>query len=251
MQASRESTVVLGIDVGATYIKRAIVNDRDELVTAVDRVLTPYPCSPDRLVSEVVDQIRMADCARVGVGFPGEFHDGVVVEPGNLSRSGGILTDIDPALHASWMGFPLQAALRRESGADVRVVNDAALAALGCAVGEGRELVFTLGTAFGIALVVDGSLERIRDVGAVLFLDGRTYDQTLGEPSRAQDEGRWATWLRRAVEEFVSEFFAETVHFGGGNARRVDLNSFDDIPAHFVLNDNNASLLGAAKLFRD
>jgi len=82
------------------------------------------------------------------------------------------------------------------------VVNDATLAALGCSEGRGTEIVFTLGTGFGIAPVVDGSIERIRDVGAEVFVDGRTYDQVLGENARSVDEDQWSGLLHVAVSNF-------------------------------------------------
>ena len=239
----------LAIDIGATSIKFGVIDDDGQLVDGVLRVPTPYPCSPTRLVDVVLQQIVASDCSRIGVGFPGEFRDGRVVEPGNLSRAGGITTEIDPEVHEQWKGFDLQSALHEACRHDVRVVNDATLAALGCSEGEGTEIVFTLGTGFGIALVVDGSIRRIRDVGAEIFLAGGTYDELLGEHARARDEGEWRALLHRAVERFVDEFKADTVHFGGGNARRVDPRWFEDLGRRIVINSNDVTLRGAARLF--
>ncbi len=104
-------------------------------------------------------------------------------------------------------------------------------------------------TGFGIALVVDGRPERIRDVGAEVFVDGRTYDQALGEHARASDEEHWLDLLRVALIGFVAEFAVATVHLGGGNARRVDLARLGDVAESVVLNDNDAPLRGAARLF--
>ncbi|HUY16984.1 MAG TPA: hypothetical protein VMV11_05420, partial [Acidimicrobiales bacterium] len=109
--------------------------------------------------------------------------------------------------------------------------------------------VFTLGTGFGIALVVNGSLIKIRDVGAEVFSEGRSYDRMLGEFARSQDEARWNVQLRRAVDSFVEEFSADIVHLGGGNSRRVDLAGFSDVAYRVVVNDNDATLRGAVKLF--
>ena len=197
MTSTSEPTgaAILAIDVGATYIKSALVSPTGELLERVRRFETPYPCAPGRLVETLVAHIAERECVQVGVGFPGEFRDGVVVEPGNLSRAGGIATDIDPEIHDEWLNFDLQRALRDASQRDVRVVNDATLAALGCCEGVGRELVVTLGTGAGIALVVNGEPERIRDVGGEAFLDAQTYDQLLGEPSRLRDEVRWNDWF--------------------------------------------------------
>lgn len=242
---------ILAIDVGATTIKLCEVRSDGALVGAMDRRSTPYPCAPDRLVDVVASEIRARECSMVGVGFPGDFHDGYVLEPGNLSRPGGITTDVDAGLHEAWRNFHLEESLRRASRRDVRVVNDATLAALGCSEGVVRELVFTLGTGLGIALVVDGAPVRIRDVGSEILVDGRTYDQLLGEPARAADPPRWSGVLYDAVCGFVAEFAATTVHLGGGNARCVDVTRFGDLGARVVVNDNDASLRGAARLFCD
>ncbi|HVB70184.1 MAG TPA: ROK family protein [Acidimicrobiales bacterium] len=240
---------ILAVDVGATTIKLCEVRGDGTLVDAPDQRRTPYPCAPGRLVDFLAAEIRARQRNLVAVGFPGDFRDGCVIEPGNLSRSGGITTDVDAALHDEWLNFPLEESLGRASGCEVRVVNDATLAALGCYEGVGRELVLTLGTGLGIALVVDGVPERIRDVGSEVFVDARTYDQVFGEPARAADPDRWATQLCVAVHGFVAEFAATTVHFGGGNARRVDAAWFHFLGAHVVLHDNDASLRGAARLF--
>lgn len=252
MTSTSEPTgaAILAIDVGATYIKSALVSPTGELLERVRRFETPYPCAPGRLVETLVAHIAERECVQVGVGFPGEFRDGVVVEPGNLSRAGGIATDIDPEIHDEWLNFDLQRALRDASQRDVRVVNDATLAALGCCEGVGRELVVTLGTGAGIALVVNGEPERIRDVGGEAFLDAQTYDQLLGEPSRLRDEVRWNELVHLAVSHFAVEFAADTVHLGGGNARRVAPGLLDDLHQRIVINDNDATLQGAAKLFQ-
>jgi polyphosphate glucokinase len=245
------SSRILAIDIGATTIKLCDVGRDGTLDGPVQRQPTPYPCTPERLVDVVAGEIRARPRSRVGVGFPGDFHDGQVLEPGNLSRPGGITTEVDAALDDAWRNYRLEEALRREGGRDVRVVNDATLAALGCREGVGRELVLTLGTGLGIALVVDAVPVRIRDIGSEIFVDARTYDQVLGESARAADTERWTELLRTAVRGFVTEYAATTVHFGGGNARWVDDGWFVDLGVRVLLHDNDVSLRGAARLFEE
>jgi polyphosphate glucokinase len=239
----------LAVDIGATTIKFGVVDPEGQLVDEVLRMATPYPCSPSRLVEFITEQISLSGCSRIGVGFPGDLREGLVIEPGNLSRPKGFTSDIDPLLLAEWKNINLEQAFRSACHQDVRVVNDATLAALGCSEGTGNELVFTLGTGFGIALVVDGDLVKIRDVGAEMFSDGQSYDRSLGEFARSQDEIRWNELLHRAVNNFVDEFSADTVHLGGGNSRRVDLTKFYDAEYRIVVNNNDATLRGAVKLF--
>ncbi len=237
---------VLAVDVGASFIKICAVAPDGTPLEEPRQAPTPYPCAPTRLVATLAADVVGSGLERAGVGFPGDYVDGVVLEPGNLSRASGIASPIDPVVHDAWLGFALEDALRAATYRDVRVVNDATLAALGCVEGAGRELVVTLGTGFGIALVVDGARERIRDVGGELFAGLGTYDEVFGEPARARDEELWRDRLVEAVGAFVTEFDADAVHLGGGNARRVD-------PARFsqsvTLHDNTAPLRGAARLF--
>jgi polyphosphate glucokinase len=240
---------VLAIDVGATSIKSCLVSGVGELLETARRRPTPYPCSPTRLVGVIARRVSQSDCPRVGVGFPGEFADGRVVRPGNLSRPGGPATEVDHALAQQWSAFPLQEVLCHETGREVRVVNDAALAALGCVTGRGVELVVTLGTGVGLALAHDGVPVRVRDVGAAAFVEGRTYDQTLGERARAEDPTRWFEMVGLALRGFVEEFDATAAHLAGGNARRVDPSRLGPIGCPVEVSGNEAPLHGAARLF--
>jgi polyphosphate glucokinase len=240
---------IFAIDIGATNIKFSHVNEQGQLLRAVRRRPTPYPCTPARLVEFLEERIAKSGARRVGVGFPGEFRDGHVIRPGNLSRPGGVTTEIDPALDAQWRGFALQDALCQASRREVRVVNDATMAALGCIEGYGVELVLTLGTGLGLALAVNGKLQKVRDVGAEIFRDAKTYDQSVGERARAVDETHWNATLAEVVVGFAVEFSATTVHFAGGNARRVLAAEFDHLPYRIVVNGNEAPMRGAARLF--
>ena len=240
---------ILAIDVGATFTKFGLVSPNDGGLEGLHRFETPYPCTPARLIVVLTQEIEASGCANVGVGFPGDFRGGVVVEPGNLSRAGGITTGVDRSIHDQWVGFDLEGELRLATRRNVRVVNDATLAALGCCQGVGRELVVTLGTGFGIAFLVDGVNQGIRDVGGLAFVGAGTYDELLGEPSRQRDGDHWHELLHRAVRGFSAEFAPDIIHVGGGNARRVRSGLFDDLGLRVDLSDNEATLRGAAKLF--
>lgn len=240
---------MLAIDIGATTIKSCVVDRGGELVDVPRRRATPYPCTPARLVEVVAARIDESDNRLVGVGFPGEFADGHVVRPGNLNRPGGVGTEVDPDLTAEWTGFALQDALRDATGRDVRVVNDATLALLGCVSGAGVELVVTLGTGVGLAMARDGVPERVRDVGAAPFRDAKTYDQSLGERARAEDPEGWYPKLDVALRGFALEFGASRIHLAGGNARRVNPSRFVDMPFEVLVSGNEAPLKGAARLF--
>ena len=240
---------ILAVDIGATSIKFCAVDERGKLSGGVTRIATPFPCLPTTLIDVVAEVINDSGYSRAGVGFPGDMLEGRVIEPGNLSRAGGITTPIDPAIEKLWLDFDVQAALAARCRARVLVVNDATLAAHGYAEGRGRELVFTLGTGLGISLVVDGEWQKIRDVGSEMYLDIGTYDEVFGEPSRARDMDLWRRRLGAALREFVQEFRADLVHVGGGNARFVRGEDLADLGVRVVFNDNEGTLRGAAHLF--
>ncbi|MGC8510865.1 MAG: ROK family protein [Acidimicrobiales bacterium] len=244
-----DDEAIVAVDIGATSIKVARTTARGALIDDVVRVPTPYPCSPARLVDVVAQVIRSSVCRRAGVGFPGAMLDGRVLEPGNLSRPGGVTTPVDATLHEAWTNYPIEAALREASACDVRVVNDATFAALGYCQGAGRELVVTLGTGFGIALVVGGGPVRIRDVGAEVFADDLTYDEALGEHGRARDEVIWRARLAVALAAFVEEFEPDVVHVGGGNARFFVDEPVARLARPTVVHDATRTLSGAARLF--
>jgi polyphosphate glucokinase len=244
-----DAGVVLAIDIGATNVKFCHVDRNGNLLEGPKRRPTPYPCSPARLIEMLVERIEASEGDRVGVGFPGEFRDGHVIQPGNLSRPGGVTTEKDPVLDEQWRGFGLQSAIRDATKRDVRVVNDATLAAFGSCDGVGVELVLTLGTGLGLALSIGGVMQKVRDVGAEIFIDGKTFDQSVGERSRSLDENRWGELLVLAVKNFAKEFGVTKVHLAGGNARRVVLDIFRELDVEVVINGNQSSLRGAAKLF--
>ncbi len=248
-QHDQGALTVLAVDVGATTIKYCPVDQAGHLLESPKRRPTPYPCTPGRLVEAIEARIEETDWHRVGVGFPGEFTDGHVVRPGNLSRPGGVTTDVDPELAAEWIGFPLEDRLRQVSGRDVRVVNDATLAAMGCCAGRGVEVVVTLGTGVGLAMERDGQLVKVRDVGAAAFLDSHTYDQTLGERARSEDPDGWYENLETALRGFAEEFGATMIHLAGGNAKRVAPGRFTKVPCPVEVHGNDAPLHGAARLF--
>jgi polyphosphate glucokinase len=240
---------ILAIDVGATNMKFCHVNEDGALLEVVRRRRTHYPCTPSQLVEVLSAKIARSQCRYVGVGFPGDIEDGRVTDAFNLARPGGISTDVDGALDELWRGFAIQEALIVATGRDVRVVNDADLAALGCCHEVGTEMVLTLGTGLGNALMIEGTMQKVESVGARIAEDGRTFDEVLGERARAQNEVTWRDCVVHAISNFAQEFGAGTVHLAGGNAKRLAPVTFCDLATTVVIHGNEASLQGVAKLF--
>ena len=142
----------VGIDIGGTNVKIAVVNARGEILKK-NSIKTRGP----RNVEEVVDNIAEAvkdltknyDYASIGVGCPGAID----------SKEG--VVEYSPNLY--WKNVPLAKMLSERTGKEVKISNDANVAALGeHKFGAGKDYtdtaLITLGTGVGGGFVVDGKL---------------------------------------------------------------------------------------------
>jgi polyphosphate glucokinase len=123
----------LGIDVGGTGIKAAVVDVASgQLVTKRIRARTPPRATPEALLGVVVDVVHRLEATGVltpdlpaGAGFP------------SVIRAGQALTATQ--LHRSWIGAPVQEMLEQRLGRPMVVLNDADAAGVGeMALGAGQ-----------------------------------------------------------------------------------------------------------------
>src|SRR2546428_11059819 len=127
-------------------------------------------------------------------------------------------------------------------GGRVKVVNDAALRALGSS-GGGKMLFLGLGTGRGSTLIVDGIVEPM-ELGHLPYRDG-TFEEYVGLHG-LQTHGltRW----RRDVDDVVSRLIAalepEDVVLGGGNVHQLDT-----LPRGCRAGDNANAFLGGFRLW--
>ncbi len=166
----------------------------------------------------------------VSIGYPGPVVDGrPAVEPHNLG--------------AGWVGFDFAGAF----GYPVRVINDAAMQALGGYRG-GRMLFLGLGTGLGSALVIQGHLQPL-ELAHLPYKRGRTFEQYVGEEAREQaGSHKW----RRSVIDVVTRLHAamqsDSVLLGGGNARRLE-KTLGKLPSGTRLGSNADALRGGVRLW--
>src|ERR1700726_4311951 len=126
-------TNILVIDVGGTHVKVLVTGE-----TIPKKILSGPTMTAEKMVSEVKAATEDWKYDAVSIGYPGPvLRDRPVAEPHNLA--------------AGWVGFDFQAAF----GCPVRLINDAAMQALGSYKG-GRMLFLGLGTGLGSALILDG-----------------------------------------------------------------------------------------------
>jgi polyphosphate glucokinase len=142
-------------------------------------------------------------------------------------------------LGKGWVAFDYRKAL----GCPVRIINDAAMQALGSYRG-GRMLFLGLGTGFGSAMMVDGVVEPM-ELGHLPYRHGKTYEDYLGlRGLERMGKKRWREYVIRVVEELRTALNADYVVLGGGNAKKIK-----QLPPKTSLGNNANAFLGGYRLW--
>ena len=164
----------------------------------------------------------------VSIGYPGPVLRGrPLAEPRNLG--GG------------WVGFDFAEAF----GRPVRLVNDAAMQALGSYEG-GRMLFLGLGTGLGSA-IVDGDHLEPMELAHLPYKKGRTYEDYVGQRGLEKlGKQRWRKAVADVVDRLASALEADYVVLGGGNARLLG-----KLPRGARLGDNANAFRGGFLLWRE
>ena len=214
---------VLVIDVGGSHVKLMISRRGKRRKFGSGKSLTPR-----QMVAETKKEIGDWKFDAIAIGFPAPIHKGrIAQDPKNLGKG--------------WKGFDF----RRAFGKPVRVVNDAAMQALGSYHG-GRMLFLGLGTGLGSALVWDRTVLSL-ELSDLPYLDDLSVEDWLGEAGLEKfGEKRWQAEVRRVVSELKKAFIADYVVLGGGNAKFVE-----DLPRGVALGHNRNAYTGGARLWQN
>src|SRR5258708_2200723 len=152
----RPGKKVLVIDVGGTNIKILSTGQKEPV-----KIPSGPKMTAKKMVKEVRDATKDWNYSVVSIGYPAPVvHGHPLSEPHNLG--GG------------WVGFDF----RKAFGRPVKIVNDAAMQALGIYRG-GRMLFLGLGTGLGSAMIVEGILEPM-EVAHLPYQKGRTFEAYPG-----------------------------------------------------------------------
>jgi polyphosphate glucokinase len=213
-------TSVLAVDVGGSHVK-ALVNGQPE----PRRADSGPRMSAEGMVAAVRQLADGWTWDRVSIGIPTPVHAGrVVVDPVNLG--GG------------WVGFDFQQAF----GAQTRVVNDAAMQALGSYEG-GTMLFLGLGTGLGSALVSAGVVQPM-ELGHLPFRKA-TFEDYVGTAGIDRyGKKRWRRYVDEVVAELAAALEPDYVVLGGGNADKLQ-----ELPAKSRLGDNHNAFVGGFRLW--
>src|SRR5437867_7777078 len=213
---------VLVIDIGGTHVKVLATGQDAHREFDSGQALTPK-----RMVYGVRKLVADWKYDVVSIGYPGPvLRDRPVSEPWNLGQG--------------WVRFNFGAAFKRP----VKVVNDAALQALGSYKG-GKMLFLGLGTGLGSALIVDGIIEPM-ELGHLPYKKA-TFEDYVG--IRGLDKygkQKWRCYVADVVRRLIAALEPDDVVLGGGNIHKLK-----KLPAGCRAGDNANAFLGGFRLWQD
>lgn len=241
---------VLGIDIGGSGIKGAIVDTKmGELVAPRHRIPTPQPSKPKavaKVIKELVDHFDWQ--GPIGCTFPAIVHHGVIKTAANVDNS--------------WIGVDSIKLFEEVTGCPVRVINDGDAAGVAeMAFGAGRRrngvvIMLTLGTGIGSAIFTEGILVPNTEFGH-LPIRGVDAEDRCSDRIRKKEDLSWKQWSKRINEYLAAmEFFFSPDLFiiGGGVSKKHHkyLQYFktdaEIVPAQLL---NEAGIIGAAMAASD
>jgi polyphosphate glucokinase len=188
----------LAIDVGGNHVKVLVSNKRTSRKFKSGPSLTPR-----QMVKKVKHLTSDWSYTTISIGYPGlVVHKRIAGEPRNLGRG--------------WVGFDFGKAF----GCRVRLVNDAAMQALGSYKG-GRMLFLGLGTGLGSAMIVDGVVEPM-ELAHLPYKKGRTYEQYVGIAGlKRLGRQSWRRHVWAVLKRIRIALEPDYVVVGGGNAKKL------------------------------
>jgi hypothetical protein len=213
---------ILVVDVGGSNVKMMISTEEKRRKFSSGPKLTP-----EDAVRQIKQETKDWDYEAVAVGFPAPIKQGKIInDPKHLGKG--------------WTDFDLGKAF----GKPARVINDAALQALGSYRGGGRMLFLGLGTGLGSALVWQNHVLPL-ELGDLPFLENDIIERQLGDVGlKHLGKKEWQRTTLWAVKLLKQAFIADYVVLGGGNAKLIE-----KLPDGFELGHNRNAYPGGVRLW--
>jgi polyphosphate glucokinase len=235
MQQIRGGENILSIDIGGTLVKAAILNTDGKLQTEYKKIYTPKPATPQLLVDTIITLVSdFADYDKISVGFPGYVKDGVIYTCPQLGTP-------------VFAGYDLTQQLEHKLDKPVRMINDADMQGLGVCSGKGFELVITLGSGLGSALLMNGTLLPHLELSQHPITKKHIYDSYIGAAT-LQKIGvvRWNRRVKKMLTVFKTVFNYDHLYIGGGNADKIDF----VLDKNMSVVSNQDGIKGGARLWK-
>ena len=237
--------IVLGIDIGGTGIKGALVDvNHGKLSTERHRIPTPQPATPQAVAKTVQALVDYFDWkGPVGCGFPAAIQRGVVRTAANVSDA--------------WIDCNAERLLRDQTGLPFTVINDAdaaGMAEMRFGAGkkaEGVVMMVTLGTGIGTALFSDGVLMPNTELGH-LEMKSMEVEHYASNAVRKNENLDWSTWAGRVDEvlKLYSDLLWPDLFIIGGGVSKKSEHFFpllsSKVPFVAAKKKNEAGIIGAA-----
>ncbi|MEP6616044.1 MAG: ROK family protein [Ginsengibacter sp.] len=227
---------ILSIDIGGSHIKATILDYAGTSIKEYERVETPSHADPANVLETTrLLVLNFPEYDRISVGFPGYVKNGIIKTAPNLGTT-------------NWADFDLESEISKMLNKPAKVVNDADLQGIGIASGRGFEMMITLGTGFGTALLQNGKLLPHLELSHHPVKKDKIYDEYIGEKAyQSKGEKIWNERIAEVLEILKTVFNYDHLYISGGNAKRINFKLDDNIT---VVN-NRAGIKGGANLWRD
>jgi len=214
---------ILVIDIGGTNVKVLVSGMKDPV-----KIPSGPQMSPALMVKQVKEAVKDLDYDVVSIGYPGPVVQGRPLRnPYNLAPG--------------WVGFNF----RRAFGCPVKVLNDAAMQALG-SYNKGRMLFLGLGTGLGSAMISDHVLEPM-ELAHLPYKKGRSYEDYLGlRGLKKLGRKKWEKEVGKVVAKLREALQADHVVLGGGNAKKLE-----KLPPDCSLGSNRNAFIGGFRMWRE
>lgn len=214
---------VLMIDVGGSNVK--LMNARDG---EMRKFKSGKHLSAAEMVKGVKELAADWEFDAISIGYPGLVRKGrPVKDPHNLGDG--------------WINFDYE----KELGKPVRLINDAAMQAVGNYV-HGRLLFLGFGTSIGTCVIADDVVMPI-EIGWIKFSKNKRFlDQLSKEALKEEGVKAWMEAVREAAELLQDIFGPDETVLGGGNSELID-----PVPTGCRIVDNTSAYVGAERLWPD
>ncbi len=182
---------ILGIDVGGSGMKAALVNtETGEMLTKRHRIPTPKSRTPEAMADVIAQLVKHFDYSGpVGCGFPTVIKKGICKSAGNL----------DP----SWLGVDVDKLFEEATGQQFSVINDAdaaGYAVMNHGVGKGLEglvLIITIGTGLGSGAFFNGELLPNFELGQIPYKDFKKIETWAAGSAMERENLTYKKWAKR------------------------------------------------------
>jgi polyphosphate glucokinase len=212
---------ILVIDIGGSNVKLMISRAQRR------KFRSGLEMTPRQMVAQIKPLVQDWTFDAISMGFPSPVRNGCIVsEPKHLGLG--------------WPRFNFEKSL----GKPVRIINDAAMQALGSFRGR-RMLFLGLGTGLGSTLIWETNVLPL-ELGDLPYGNGQIIEDCLGKSGMKRlGEKQWTCEALRAVVLLKKSLIADYVVLGGGSAKKLD-----ELPDGVELGHNRNAFLGGVRLWQ-